>query len=200
MGRFIKYLADKFGNKDTFEMPLSIEDSYSKFEGSKLVRCDRRDLGPAGYYKVPKGVTEIGTNAFSNVKNLRFVELGEDVKVINEYAFAVSNIKGISMPGVEYIGEGAFLGCENLEIVGLHPSLKVISRRAFENCANLNKITLPENLELIEEKAFARCSNLNKVVVNCEHCKACDTAFDGTGAQYAYRKLIKLQKSEQKSV
>ena len=200
MGRFIKHLVNKFTDSNTFIYePLSIEDSYSKFEGSKLVKFDQRDCH-RGYYQVPKGVTEIGSHAFYGTKNLRFVELGEDVKIINNYAFMRNNLMGISMPGVEYIGESAFLGCENLEIVGLHPSLKIISRRAFENCTSLNKITLPQNLKVIDEKAFAGCGNLDKVVINCEHCKTHETAFAGTGVQYAYKKLVKVQKSEQKSV
>ena len=65
---------------------------------------------------------------------------------------------------VTSIGESAFSGVKNIEILDLSlVGLKRIEANAFKNSADLKRITLPSTLEIIGDKAFNGCNNLVEV-------------------------------------
>jgi len=81
-----------------------------------------------GKVKVPKGVTAISENAFSNNKKVSSITISSTVKTVGEYAFMRTNIKKISFPKkVKSIGEGALYGCGKLkEVTILNSKAKVV--------------------------------------------------------------------------
>lgn len=79
------------------------------------------------------------------------------------------------------IGEGAFSGCTDLEVVYFENNgdLVEIGARAFENCASLNEMTLPDTLERLRTKAFLNCSSLGIIYISRDMQSIAGDAFDG---------------------
>ena len=108
-----------------------------------------------------KVVTSIGTNAFSNCKNLKNVEINREQP---------NNI-------INTIGDYAFENCTNLNRVTL-TNTKSIGTRAFENDMYLNNVILYYNnissnenniIFTIGTEAFNNCTNLQRFVTNNDH-------------------------------
>jgi len=77
-----------------------------------------------------------------------------------------SFIKGVIInQGVTVIGECAFYGCSNLEIVTIPNSITVIGSFAFYNCQSLSSITIPEGVKGIGSYAFYYCKKLKSITI-----------------------------------
>lgn len=153
-----------------FTIPAALETLESAFTGSGLAKYEvaagntnftavdgvlfNADLTkllsypankPETTFTIPKEVTEIADSTFANITTLREVIFEED--------------------GSEKltIGEGAFYGCTNLQLVNLPDRLTSIGYRAFYNCQNLMFITLPSTLKEIGTGAFSYCNKLMEV-------------------------------------
>ena len=93
---------------------------------------------------LPKTVIEICDSAFRGT-NLTELELPESVQCINEYAFSFSSeLKTISIPGVNEIKKFAFECCEALEEIRNSENLQIIRSYAFKQ-TNLTKLVLGKN-------------------------------------------------------
>ena len=68
---------------------------------------------------IPNTITVIGTNAFSQIKNITLVDIPEGVTNIGAWAFAnCSDLVTVTIPStVTLIGSRAFYGCTSLETV-----------------------------------------------------------------------------------
>ena len=79
----------------------------------------------------------------------------------------VDLIRELAMSDFDYmrrVGDGAFMGCEEIEEVQLPRSVTHIGRSAFESCnRQLTSITLPDSLTHIGERSFLHCHRLTKV-------------------------------------
>lgn len=69
----------------------------------------------------------------------------------------------ILRPGIEAIGEQAFVDCYNLRAVVLPSTLTTLGSMAFAGCNHLEQVTLSPKLEDIEEGVFYDCSHLRVV-------------------------------------
>ena len=98
-----------------------------------------------------------------------------NVREIAGLAFHDTDIKNVHIPEtVEKIGNGAFMGCENLKSVSFgheyydngQPkyNLKEIGQSAFSNCSSLENIYLPPSVSGIEKNTFAN-SGLRDITV-----------------------------------
>ena len=83
---------------------------------------------------IPRGVTEIGDEAFRNAVSLDHVVIPDTVRRIGEHAFAGSDLIHITVPSsVKEIAENAFEGCENFSVsapAGSYAESWFISHRA----------------------------------------------------------------------
>lgn len=138
--------------------------------------------------EIPKGITEIGKEAFSCCMNLKNIVLPESLEKIGEQAFrACRNLSGLEIPknvtriaseafwkceklkeitvpeGVTSIEEGTFKECNGLQRVILQPGLEVIGKRAFHRCAKLSAVVLPGSIRVIGERAFDSCEKLSEI-------------------------------------
>lgn len=99
-------------------------------------------------------VTEIGSSAFKQTE-LNYVVCPASVKIIGSSAFYFcTQLVGVEMPGVESIGESAFMGDLLLREVNLPASLRVVGDSAFSSCSSLKSVSLPAGLTTIENGAF----------------------------------------------
>ena len=113
-------------------------------------------------YSVPHGVTEIGSNAFSETTALQSVSLPESITKIGYFAFAgCDGLREIGFSeGLTTIGTSAFLGCRTLEEIVLPDSLSSLENCAFSGCQKLTSVFIPAGLTKIEESTFADCPSL----------------------------------------
>ena len=64
-------------------------------------------------------------------------------------------LKAVILPnGLESIGEGLFMGYNNLTYVALPGSLKKIGKNAFKGCVSLTNVNLPESVKEVGDYAF----------------------------------------------
>ncbi len=98
--------------------------------------------GPGGNVTVPEGVTEIGSGAFSNCRELTEITLPQ---------------------GVTHIGSQAFRRCANLVRAHLPAGLTGIGSMAFYRCRNLQSLIIPDSVTDIGDHAFADCEGLRSI-------------------------------------
>ena len=118
---------------------------------------------------VPEGVTEVGEEAFADVKGISVVFEGE-ASAIGERAFL--NCDGLTAirlsEGMERIPTEAFMG-SGLKTLITPSTVAVVEESAFQNCAALQTIVLygtmaqNEAAFVIEDSAFRECTALKTV-------------------------------------
>ena len=145
--------------------------------------------------KIKKGITSIGSFAFSDYKNLSSVTIPDSVTSIGSYAFdgtsyfnnqdnwkdgmlyiddcliqAKDTIEGTCAikPGTKVIAEEAFYDCKNLSEIILPSSVTNIGDSAFQGCMNLSRIEIPDSVISIGALAFGNCESLSRIILpNC---------------------------------
>ena len=105
---------------------------------------------------IEKGVTNIGSHAFSDCSFLQEVRMPQGIISIDSYAFSnCSGMRKIVIPeGTESIWDCAFYNCSSLEEVVIPESLTMIRPYVFSSCSSLAKIVIPEGVTSIGENAF----------------------------------------------
>ena len=145
--------------------------------------------------KIKKGITSIGSFAFSDYKSLSSVTIPDSVTSIEAYAFdgtsyfnnkdnwkdgmlyiddcliqAKDTIEGTCAikPGTNVIAEEAFYDCKNLSEIILPSSVTSIGDSAFQGCMNLSRIKIPDSVTSIGALAFGNCESLSRIILpNC---------------------------------
>ncbi len=118
-------------------------------------------------------ITEIGSQAFWNCRNLSTIDL-TGVVTIGSQAFAtcdeafkgINKLKSLSFAeGVEYIGLRAFSyqAYAGIEELILPDSLKTIEENAFSGYQNLKTIKLPANLTYLGDYAFSSAEAITTI-------------------------------------
>ena len=93
---------------------------------------------------LPSSLMQIGSRAFSQMKNLTAVHGLENTSIVE-------------------IPEGLFYGCEKLNSISFPDTLSVIRENAFLQCTGLEELTLPSGLTEIGEYAFCEAKSLTAV-------------------------------------
>ena len=115
-------------------------------------------------------VTAIGDSAFFKV-NMALCYLPASVTGIGSYAFYCSTVTYVDAtsfaetPGLTYIGEKAFQGCEQLEAFELPSSLKTIGDLAFNTCRALKEVVIPDNVTSIGRNAYEYGSAIKNITL-----------------------------------
>lgn len=92
-------------------------------------------------FEVPKGVADIGENAFAYAKNLKTIKLPEGVTTIGESAFAFSGLTQLTILGSGMsIKKSAFSNCSELESVDFKGAVSGIDEYAFQNTKKLSAV------------------------------------------------------------
>ncbi len=145
--------------------------------------------------KVPGMVTDntgeheviaIGRDAFYGEEGISSVELPASVKMIEEFAFAFSRIRTLTINnaalsvgdnaftasqiakinfpagGNVKIGRSAFSGCSGLKTLNLE-GVSEIGAYAFDECENLQEVTAGSKMRRVAQEAFRFDKNLYKV-------------------------------------
>ena len=144
-------------------------------------------FGKGGEVTVPEDVTEIGSSAFQNNKEITKVTLPSNLTKVDYNAFkgctALESV--IFSENLETIGESAFSGCTALESVTLPESLVTIGNSAFSGCSGMTGgLVIPASVTSVGGCAFYGCSGLDgKLVIE---------AGTKTVGNYAFQNCSKL--------
>ncbi len=163
----------------------------------------------------------IGYKAYYEDSTLNKVSLEDNVKGIDDFAFARSSLKGIEIPyGVETIGLGAFYHCDKLSKVLIPESVKEIQPEAFEKTKFLDQfykkgnddflivgdqlllaykgdgqtVYIPDGVKRICSKAFQNHSEIEKLVLPDSIEIVDEAAFEGCLGLTTVQNLDKVKK------
>ena len=136
-------------------------------------------------------VTGIANNAFSNYKNLTYVNVSEGVTNMGIATFSYcENLETVVLgEGIKKISSSLFNGCANLWDINIPASVTEIDGSAFEGCASLASIDIPVNVTNIVEYAFYGCKNLASINVDDKN----TTYASVDGVLYNKEKTILIQ-------
>ena len=124
--------------------------------------------GKAFQSVVLSGVREIASDAFSNCRNLRTVDLADDghLENIGSSAFSsCTNIVSFAVPNsVTNLGHHVFYACSALTNATIGTSVRKIEYSAFEACHSLVRVEIPASVTNVGNVAFRDCESLREVV------------------------------------
>lgn len=125
--------------------------------------------GKAEEVEIPRGIREIGPQAFTEHRKLKRVIIPGSVRVIDWCAFGDEMmdwgycLESVVMEeGVEEIRYAAFGNCGKLREIQLPSSLRTIDKSAFKH-SGLHNIKIPEGFTEIENEVFEGCKDLKTV-------------------------------------
>lgn len=106
--------------------------------------------------------------AFYSKDKITRVEFSSAVTHIGEGAFmwctTLTSVDMGNLHQVSEIGDEAFYGCANLEVVEIPNCVVTISFKAFDKCIELKKLMLGEGVRSIGAYAFSECLQLDDVI------------------------------------
>ena len=120
------------------------------------------------YIRLPKGLRQIGRDAFRDCKGLNEIEIPVSVWRIRGWAFInCKNLLDIHIPrGVHNILTSTFLGCENLTEVTLPASIDTLGAWVFSGCQRLERLYIPAATTHIGAGLLKNCPNIREVIIN----------------------------------
>ena len=118
---------------------------------------------------VPKGITEIGADAFAGMDRIVSVKISNGVTRISERAFCgCTALKEIIFPDtLIYIAERAFSGCSSLRNIQIPADTTHIKKRTFYNCCSLQQITVERGPSRSSKRERPHCGMLASVCCFC---------------------------------
>ena len=118
-------------------------------------------------YKIPDGVTKVGSSAFIGCSSLTSITIPNSVTEIGYSVFeGCTNLKSITIPnGVTSIGDSAFEDCTSLTSITIPNSVTSIGDSAFEDSTSLTSITIPNGVTSIGDSAFEGCTSLTSITL-----------------------------------
>ena len=157
-----------------------------------------------GILKIPDGVVAIGHACLSRMLmsgeqlggdrgNMTGIEIPSSVEVINNYAFAGSELQEIIIPKtVKFLGIGVFRECNKLGKVVIQgaktytwddPSkdlTTVFKAGLFKDCTNLKQVELGAGVKSLHDiNPFKGCTSLTDIILSNDYTEHYLSTFDG---------------------
>ena len=131
--------------------------------------------------EIPNSVTSIGDDAFSYCENLASIEIPNSVTSIGDYAFEQCyGLTSVTIPNsVTSIGDWAFYFCSSLTSVKIPSSVTSIGDRVFLYCKNLTSVEIPNSITSIGDRAFCNCENLTSAIIPNSVTSIGESVFSG---------------------
>lgn len=130
---------------------------------------------------IPRGVTEIQSNAFCGCEDLVSAVLPDGLTQIGYSAFmSCASLADVNIPSGCALSTNAFRACTSL--VNIEVNAESIGRLAFGDCTALEKVWLRDGAESIKGDAFFGCDGSCVLYAECTEAEK----PDGWGYPFAY--------------
>ena len=161
----LKSSREGYEDEDTVMAVIGIADNA--FEGGNFWKIELPEtigyIGERAFkysrlsaIEFPVWCYHIGSNAFDNCSNLKYVKIPGTIEELGIGAFRMSGIEKVEFAPNKYIKEipiHLFMRCEYLGEFVVPSFIKIIGLRAFQG-SGLSKIKIPEGVEVIGDAAF----------------------------------------------
>ena len=113
----------------------------------------------------PDSLTHIEKDAFFECPQLINVDNG--VSYVGKWVVGCeTRITSVILhSNIVGIGDGAFYGCDKLNVVTIPATVKYIGYKAFYGCSALSRVTMSEGVKSIDSYAFQKCTSLSSVKI-----------------------------------
>ena len=140
---------------------------------------------------LPDSVTEIGSSAFAECKELQRFTVPDGIRTLPYGVFKFcSQLKCVSLPaGLTKIDERAFQGCAELTEIQLPSTLEEIGYATFFGCQKLREVILPDSIRKIDDTAFLNCGQLEIKIASCRE-NPCVQAFLAAQEQFKNKVIL----------
>lgn len=139
-----KSLCYNCGSLETVNLPKSLK----VIEAYAFAECDRI-VNLTDLYET--NLTNIGTSAFENDKEIQGLHFPNSLKTLGPAAFAgctgLETVEFDDSANIEALEDHCFKGCTNLTYIRLPDSVSRIGISCFEGCSELQAISIPRRLE-----------------------------------------------------
>ena len=158
---------EKLSRVTKIRIPSKCKVIRSDFYSSSLTEDYRNLIKQMITIEIPDTVTEIGSYAFYEWRNLENVVMSKKITKIGESAFwNCSSLTSITIPSsVASIGKDAFWNCGGLTSITISDGVTSIGYEAFFGCSSLTSITIPDSVTSIGNGAFYGCRSLTSIDV-----------------------------------
>ena len=158
---------EKLSGVTKIRIPSKCKVIRSDFYSSSLTEDYRNLIKQMITIEIPDTVTENGSYAFYEWRNLENVVMSKKITKIGESAFSrCSSLTSITIPSsVTSIGKDAFWDCSGLTSITMSKGVTNIGERAFCDCSSLTSITIPDSVTSIGRSAFASCFSLTSITI-----------------------------------
>lgn len=170
----ITYLPDNVCQDCNKLQHIQLPSTLSGIGSYAFYSCDLQTLS------IPGALKAISYYSFANNSNMYYVQFGEGIKRIEDYAFSnCSSIGqfdnateltdeqkayGLIFPStLRYIGNYAFNRDTSVKSIFFNEGLEEIYYYSFNGCTGLTEITLPSSLQYCNYTPFSGCSNIKKI-------------------------------------
>ena len=118
-------------------------------------------------YKIPDGVTSIGSSAFYGCTSLTSITIPDSVTYISDDVFRdCSSLTSITIPdSVTSIRDSTFEGCTSLTSIAIPDSVTEIGWYVFSDCSSLTSIAIPDSVTKIGWYVFEGCTSLTSITI-----------------------------------
>ena len=135
--------------------------SYRNYKDSPLCEISQK----SSKIVIGEGITEIGNHVFTLPgESETEIVFPDSLLRIGDWNFSGYSAKQLTLPpNLEYIGEYAFYGMQNVTELVIPESVREIGADAFSNAWVLQKAALPDTDIIIREGVFSICGQLKTV-------------------------------------
>ena len=141
----------------------------------------------SGKITIPKSVTHIGRQAFSNMSSSFEVDLQCSNATFYGGMFCYSSglqtvkiAEGIPYFGCDWTESSAFCLCTSLKSVTLPKSFKIVRMQDFAGCSSLTSVTFGGNESELGYQAFGDCTSLKSIQLPNKLTSIGSKCFSGT--------------------
>lgn len=99
---------------------------------------------------------------------------------LEEVVFVIPSILSYEY-NLQYICDGAFIGCTKLPKVELSPGVLELGAFAFKDCTSLTDVSLPASLTKIGDKCFKNCSSIASIYCEAQEPPVCTEISEERG-------------------
>ena len=143
---------------------------------------------------IPDSITEIGSSAFENCKQLKKVRMSENIELIGDNAFLSCDQLEYNVKNeILYLGNDqnpyvAAMGRESnyLTEINVEQGCKYIEKDTFRYCRDAQTAIIPEGVKYIGEFAFYSCTSLKTVSIPTSINYLAYNAFNGCDSIECY--------------